>query len=108
MSTWYDFVSGCPVEDCCNEERNVHWKHPNCDGSVEINEEVQVRCKRCGITYGILSFPFACGKHAGACKAEFDKLKYRLAVAIVPKRDNKVWALKFSKNLIKITRNSRS
>ena len=59
-----DFISPCPVEDCKNEKKPIHWKHSNCGGYVKITDKGEIKCVKCGTSDLFVNWLFQCEKHS--------------------------------------------
>ena len=58
-----DFISGCPVANCENNKRQIHWVHSSCGGYETISEDGIIQCKNCYTSGIFLDWSFNCGKH---------------------------------------------
>ena len=105
MSTWYEFVSGCPGDGCGNTRLDIKWQHSGCGGGQEISCDADLKCKKCSRCSCVMNWRFACQDHSDEfLKPEITRLTWALSVSLVvaKSKGDKVWATKFQKKLLQL------
>ena len=68
MSHWVPFYSTCPIANCHDPSRVIHWSHGDDNNFEDINEEGYVKCRKNGCSMNrnpcfILELLFKCRNH---------------------------------------------
>lgn len=84
--SWIELVMPCPTDTCimyANDRPLIYWGHVACNGaSMEISDEANIRCSKCGFERFMTFFTFRCSRkdHNG----NFEKASYNvLRVALI-------------------------
>lgn len=64
------FRSNCPA---CTNETVYYWIHHKCDGDLDMDDNANLICSRCGVSSFIFQWKFDCGnRNNGFHKAGFE------------------------------------
>ena len=93
---WKDLVSSC--QDC--DRSGVVWRHSSCGGAQQINEEGEVRCKKCYQQNSIGRVQFNCSSHTlDHGRSGYKSLPAALSIAFELSKGDKAWAYTFQKKV---------
>ena len=94
MTEWYDdeevveFISGCPVNDCNNVNKEIHWRHKGCNEKEYINSDGQIICTDCNRKMGFYECTYNCGDHENFKPPSRSSQRLILAFAIIGRLKN--------------------
>ena len=63
MISEVDFISGCPIAGCKNNQTKCRWCHHNCGGYEKITNQGIIYCLKCKIEGLFIDWKFDCGEH---------------------------------------------
>ena len=105
MTEWYDdeevveFVSGCPVDDCNNVNKQIHWRHKGCNKKEYINSDGQIICTDCNRKMGFYECTYNCGDHENYRPPSRNSQRLIAAFAILGRLEDS-GGKKFTKKLL--------
>ena len=105
-AAWYEFVAGCPAENCANSRKDIAWKHRPCGSSQLIGWNADLKCEECGVQDSIVNFTFRCEDHSDEFrKPDLVKLTWALQIALTTAhfKGDRAWAKRMQEELLRIT-----